>query len=952
MKKSNFVWLASIVLAAGLFWACDESGAGIEVLPEFIDHDGEANSLTVKPALASLAKGAEQQFTAYLAGKKLSSGISWTLTGGQDAGTTLSKDGGLLKVGSGETAEVLTVTAAVEVSGKKLTAKAVVTVLGNGGAPEEHGLSVSPGVVVIGKGYSQTFSAVFSKNGEAAEGVTWAVTGGVSAIDSGSGVLAVDGAETAAKLVVRAESDGLYGTAIVYVDAAPAGTGPFPDNHGIAVNPQAVTLAVGGAKTFTQTGAASVSWALESNTTSSITADGGVLTVSSIETAEKIVVKAAGTGTDSSKYGKAVVTVRGNEKAPGPAVVTDGLTVSPQTAEAARGGTLNFTAKDGSGATASGVSWRVLGGGKAGTAITGGALTVAADETANYLTVRAEAADGANGTATVTLSGGGTTAEPDDPPDGGPGIEPSSSPVIHGIIVEPQTAGVSKGGTKQFTAYEHNGSSKGAAAANARWRILESSHHAGTEITDTGELSVASGETLETLTILAYTGAETYGTAVVTVSGGAGTGGGDGEPSEPSGGGGQKTTLTIGPATAVVEKGGLRQFWAKDSGTTLTSGVTWSVSGGGGGTTITSPGGLLTVASTETAELLTVTAGYSGVTQTASIEVTAPVVSDGDPGTGTGNPGRSLKKTFGITTTGKTGVNDTFNAVHDFIASGGLTTAPTVIGLGDYIDLEGGLTVAAYGTGEYAGAISITEPGTGIDQTFETGDGNPSTSTGAYYNPNYKGKLLRIIVAGINSFNGKNGNNTPHVVFQFQNTPVSRRMNPTDSNSGGYPASEGRKYLVQVGNEGGNFLAGLTAAGVPDAILWGPKRLMGTQWNGAATQYIEDKLWLPTEWEMFGAQHATIGSTKSETAANQGRLEYYANGSLGNCSKRVKYNVNGADTTNGRANSNDAGWYGYWLASPSVYSAAYFSLVYYSGGDSNYYTASYALGFAPAFCVK
>jgi hypothetical protein len=53
-------------------------------------------------------------------------------------------------------------------------------------------------------------------------------------------------------------------------------------------------------------------------------------------------------------------------------------------------------------------------------------------------------------------------------------------------------------------------------------------------------------------------------------------------------------------------------------------------------------------------------------------------------------------------------------------------------------------------------------------------------------------------------------------VFLFQNIPVIRRMNETDSNKGGYPGSEMREYLTK------NFLAGLIEAGVPEGVLGGP----------------------------------------------------------------------------------------------------------------------------------
>jgi hypothetical protein len=77
-------------------------------------------------------------------------------------------------------------------------------------------------------------------------------------------------------------------------------------------------------------------------------------------------------------------------------------------------------------------------------------------------------------------------------------------------------------------------------------------------------------------------------------------------------------------------------------------------------------------------------------------------------------------------------------------------------------------------------------------------------------------------------------NDTPHAVFQFQNSPVMRRMNAADTNEDGYPASEMRAYLAPVNddNESGNFLAGLTGlnnAGVPEDVLLVPARTMSTK---------------------------------------------------------------------------------------------------------------------------
>jgi hypothetical protein len=97
--------------------------------------------------------------------------------------------------------------------------------------------------------------------------------------------------------------------------------------------------------------------------------------------------------------------------------------------------------------------------------------------------------------------------------------------------------------------------------------------------------------------------------------------------------------------------------------------------------------------------------------------------------------------------------------------------------------------------------------------------------------------------------------------------------------------------------------------------------------NATGVDPITDQLWLPTEWEMFGAN---IESHTYENASNQGRLGYYTD-----VDKREKEGV---------INS-------YWLASPSDGDYDNIFCRSYKGGLNK--THGYAQGgFAPAFCVK
>jgi hypothetical protein len=295
---------------------------------------------------------------------------------------------------------------------------------------------------------------------------------------------------------------------------------------------------------------------------------------------------------------------------------------------------------------------------------------------------------------------------------------------------------------------------------------------------------------------------------------------------------------------------------------------------------------------------------------------------------------KSIKETFNVTASGVEGVRDAFTMLHDFIQDGGLTNDPAKISLGDYIDLEGGLTVAAYGG---SGGFTI-KPGTGRDEASQA---FIVPFTAGYRNPGYSGVLLRLIVVGINSFNGKNGNDTPHVVFQFQNIPVTRGM----GNSAGYSGI--RPYLT------GNFLTGLKGAGVPDGVLWAPTRKVAQSAAGDACDTITDKLWLPTELEMCGwnpdvYSYTRDSNTSAETETNQAWLEYYVGDN-----SRFKYQSRFYEVSTYVEGVIGYHWGSdYWVASPASQSSQWQCMVDAYGGPSRYNQAALSpYGIAPAFCV-
>ena len=158
----------------------------------------------------------------------------------------------------------------------------------------------------------------------------------------------------------------------------------------------------------------SVTWSVTGNESEKTTIENGVLTVAANETAATLTVTATANG-DKTQSGIATVTVTQ------PATIT-GVTVTPDTAIVEAGKTQQFTATViGTGNVSKEVTWSVSGSNAGTTISTTGLLTVADDETAAALTVKATA-NGDNtksGTAKVTVTqpdpdetwnpGGGTT---------------------------------------------------------------------------------------------------------------------------------------------------------------------------------------------------------------------------------------------------------------------------------------------------------------------------------------------------------------------------------------------------------------------------------------------------------------------------------------------------------------------------------------------------------------
>ncbi|MDL2274036.1 S-layer homology domain-containing protein [Oscillospiraceae bacterium OttesenSCG-928-G22] len=177
---------------------------------------------------------------------------------------------------------------------------------------------------------------------------------------------------------------------------------------GVTVSPVTVTVQKGTTYQFSATVQGTnnpgqgVTWSVSPNTNGSSIAADGTLTLGAGETAATLSVKATST-MDGTKSGTAIVTVS-DDAPPTPTVST--VTVTPAAITLNKGDSYTFSASvAGANNPSQGVTWTVTGG-ASGTSIINGKLTVAANETASTLTVKATSTvdTSKSGTATVTVA--------------------------------------------------------------------------------------------------------------------------------------------------------------------------------------------------------------------------------------------------------------------------------------------------------------------------------------------------------------------------------------------------------------------------------------------------------------------------------------------------------------------------------------------------------------------
>lgn len=203
-----------------------------------------------------------------------------------------------------------------------------------------------------------------------------------------------------------------------------------------------------------------------------------------------------------------------------------------------------------------------------------------------------------------------------------------------------------------------------------------------------------------------------------------------------------------------------------------------------------------------------------------------------------------------------------------------------------------------------------------LDLPSLTVDGTTYTWNATYQN-------LRIVISGFNHYIhcGDTENTKNHILWTFKNVVLQRKMNSSDTNTGGYNASAMKTYLDGV------FALGLGSALGSSDYLYTISRAISRK---GSTEWVRNTVFLPTEVEVFGV--ATYGDDQNAWNTN---IQYpiYRDSSYYRCKKY---------------NGSRAWW---WEATPHASNSTIFC--YVSGyGYSDSRSASYSGGgVAPAFCT-
>ena len=188
-------------------------------------------------------------------------------------------------------------------------------------------------------------------------------------------------------------------------------------------------------------------------------------------------------------------------------------------------------------------------------------------------------------------------------------------------------------------------------------------------------------------------------------------------------------------------------------------------------------------------------------------------------------------------------------------------------------------------------------------------------------NPSYQN--LRIVIAGFNQYIycGDTENTKYHILWQFRNVVLQKRVNSSNTNGGGFYNSELGRWL------NGEFATGLGNALGGASYLYEVRRAYSKK---SSTGWQVDKVFLPTEVEVFGTP--TYGDDQNAWNTNV-QWPIFRNSSY----YRVK-----------RYNGSRVWW---WESTPIASNGTNFCRVNILGYSGYTHASDTDGGVAPAFCT-
>lgn len=244
---------------------------------------------------------------------------------------------------------------------------------------------------------------------------------------------------------------------------------------------------------------------------------------------------------------------------------------------------------------------------------------------------------------------------------------------------------------------------------------------------------------------------------------------------------------------------------------------------------------------------------------------------------------------------------------------------------------------------EWSTIKSVSDAGQGANY-WSIGDCKEITLNGTVGALTLSNYTTYVFIIGFNHNASVEGTNRIH--FQLAKTALSGgtdvalydesadfKMNISDTNSGGWSASNMRKSVcgTSLSSYSGTILAVIPAA--LRTVLKSVTKYTNNTGNSSAASAVTattDYFFLLSEYEVCGELVASNTNEKSK----QAQYSYYSAGN-----SKIKYNHGKTGTA--------VNW---WLRSPASNGLDSFMIVY-KYGSATYYPANFSLGFAPGFCV-